>query len=228
MAVYKFTAVSVGYWRGIAKRWQNSFHYDISSDAIAVNCLADFKSKILALGSSQVAGGLSSIMAYNTETGGVPIGSNIFFDWTTPSSWVVFPTTGPWGVSGVGGPVASEAAARFRTQAGYGSTGKPVYVGIYWHSFEAGADGAAHQFSATAVTAASAAYNALQVLDDGTGPAAVQVTPGGGSIAGSGVLLPYVDSHQRTRGRRRKKVVIDGVSYFTDVAKAAKAIGSVL
>jgi hypothetical protein len=220
VAIYKFQATSVGYWRGQAKRWQNSFHYSASNDASAALCLADFATKIKALGSNLTAGGLASVAVYNTATGGVPVGSTVFFPWQTPSSWILWTSAGPWG-SSLNVPTANEAAARFRTQAGVGRTGKPVYVGIYWHSFTSlTEESAAPQFASTVITAASLKYNAFQTLSDGTSAAAVQVTPGGGSIAGSGTLLPYVDSHQRTRGRRRKIVTIDGKQYYPATGSA--------
>nr|CRY96103.1 hypothetical protein [uncultured prokaryote] len=223
MGVYKFQATSVGYWRGVPKRWQNSFHFDVSNDAAAANCLDDFKAKIRALGDNSTGGGLASAACYNVATGGVPVGSAIYFDWKTPADWVAFPTGGPWDVEGTR-PLATEAAARFRTQAGVGRTGKPVYVGIYWHSFVASnADTATPGFSAPVVAAAKILYNSLQTLQADGEAVAVQVTPTGGAIAGSGTLLQYVDAHQRVRGRRRKAVTIDGKRYYP-AAKTANTI----
>nr|CRY97290.1 hypothetical protein [uncultured prokaryote] len=214
MTIYKFQATSVGFWRGQEKRWQNTFHYDASNDAAAASCLSDFNTKILALGSTTVHGGLASVAVYNTATGGVPVLSQINFPWETSSSWIGWPGAGPWG-TGLAIPLAGEPAARFRTQAGVGKTGKPVYVGIYWHSFMCAAETtSAVQFTSTVVTAASTLYNNLQTLSSGGTALCVQVTPAGGSIAGSGTLLPYVDAHQRTRGRRRKSVSIDGKKYY--------------
>nr|CRY96110.1 hypothetical protein [uncultured prokaryote] len=213
MAVYKFQATSVGYWRGNPHRWQNSFHYDISNDGAAAGCLPDFTAKIKALGTSQVPGGLASVAAYNTSTGGVPIASNVLFDYSTVASWISWSGSGPWG-TGTDPTQAGEAAAKFRTQAGVGSTGKPVYVGIFWHAFTALPDtNATAQFTTAVRTAAALIYNGFQVLSISGVATAVQVTPGGRSIAGSGALLPFVESHQRTRGRRRKIVTIDGKRY---------------
>jgi hypothetical protein len=203
MTIYRFQATSVDYWRGAPHRWQNTFHYSISNDAEAALCLPDFANKLKAMGAAASAGGLAEVAAYNTATGGVPVASTVFFPWQTTSSWISWPT-GSWQTSGLA-PTNGEAAARFRTRAGTGRTGKPIYVGIYWHAFLAGtADtGTGAQFSSSIVTAMSALYNALQTLSDGTSAVAVQVTPKGNSIAGTGTLLPYVEAHQRTRGRRR-------------------------
>nr|CRY97293.1 hypothetical protein [uncultured prokaryote] len=223
MTVYKFQATSVDYWRGNPHRWQNSFHFDVSNDATAALCLADFATKMDAFGTSTIPGGLASVACYNTSTGGVPVGSTTFFPWDTVGSWVPFSGAGPWGGTGHP-PIATESSAKFRTQAGVGRTGKPVYVGFFWHSFIASAAAMpTASFSSTVQTAAEALYDALQTLSDGTSAAAVQVTPGGGSIAGSGALLPYVENHQRTRGRRRKSVTIDGKRYYP-AAKSASVV----
>ena len=203
LTVYRVQATHVDYWRGSPHRWHSTLHYSCSSDSSMAATIPDAYTKLNALGSQNNPGGLAEIAVYNTATKGVPIASTVYFDWTTPASWLPYNgTCWPSGTFKI--PVSGESAAHLRTQAGYSKTGKPVFVGLFWHAFVADAtDSASPSFNATTVGKVATAYNALQTLSAGGSAVAVQVTPSGNSIAGSGTLVPYVVSHQRRRGRRK-------------------------
>jgi hypothetical protein len=202
VTTYRMQFIHVDYWRGAAHRWNNTMHFSCSlGDTTMAGTIPDAYAKMQALCSSYHHGGLAEIAIYNVA-GGVPIASNVYFPWATPSSWI--PYTGTTGWPGTVPPQGTEAAAHFRTRAGTSKTGKPVYVGIYLHAISGAVtpETGAPDYSSSEITTLSNLYNAFQTLQSGGSAAAVQVTPTGAAIAGSGALEPYVVAHQRVRGRR--------------------------
>nr|CRY96085.1 hypothetical protein [uncultured prokaryote] len=213
-------AVSVGYWRGEPKRWNNTFHYTTSAQTPNYTaCLAAAHTILQALGTPYVPGGNSSIALYPVD-GGVPLAETTFFNWEAPGSWVQWNGT-IWGTSTTPTPTSGEAAVVFKVAAGVSSSGKPVSLRSYWHAFLAQPDTASTpQLSSAIITAAVTQYNKLQVLNDGAGGALVLSKPDGTAVANTATLGGYVETHQRVRGRRRKSVTIDGKRYYPATSSA--------
>nr|CRY97267.1 hypothetical protein [uncultured prokaryote] len=220
--LYRVQIVHVGHWRGQIKRWNTTFHMTPGPSAPDLAAaVASGYADLQGLGSASVPGGIAEIKVYDAVAGGVPLYSKVYFDYETVGSWI--PYTGTfWAATGVTQPTAGEAAAVFTIPAGFSKTGKPVTLRTYWHSFVSLALGTgAVEFSPTVVTAAETQYDKLQAWSDGEGSGLVISAPDGRSVGLHCTLGPYVEAHQRVRGRRRKSVTIDGKKYYPAAGSSA-------
>jgi hypothetical protein len=224
MAIYRVQCVHVDYWRGTPHRWNNTFHYLVGTGSPDfATIITSMRAILQGLGTAQVHGGLAEIKVYSSA-GGTPVYSQTYFDWTTPGSWVAYTGTGIWPSGAV--QAAGEAAALFEINAGMSSSGKPVTLKTWWHAFTASTtpETGGVDFSPTVQTAAVTQYNKLQSIPGSSGPAFVLVNPAGNTVASTSTLRPYVVSHQRVRGRRRRALVTASGKYTGPTVKVPPSI----
>lgn len=220
MAVVRMQVTNVGYWRGQVKRWNNTFHYTTSAMTPDYDAIISAANVIVrGLGATSDPGGNASIAIY-PESGGVPLARTVFFDYETVGSWETWNGT-IWPTAGLAPPQTGEASVLFEIAAGLSSSGKPVSLKTYWHSFTSVPEtNSSSQFSPTVIADATAQYDKLQVLSDGSGGALVISKPNGDAVASSSTMRSYVNNHQRVRGRRRRSVTIDGKRYYPAASSA--------
>lgn len=195
VAVYRYQAVAVGWWRGKIKRWNTTFHANTSSYAASIKSMMQaicYPNPGDVLG--DCSGGLASITVYNGG-GGAPIQQNVYFDWETPSSWVPFlgtawssiPETTPLDASG------ESALVVVGNLPGLSASGKPMSTRKYIHAVpsRSSVEYTDPDVPAAAVTALTAAI----LLPSMTSPSGV--------VPQTVTVEEYYGNHQRVRGRRR-------------------------
>lgn len=195
MAVYRYQAVSVGWWRGKIKRWNTTFHMATSNQATNVkNTVSAASWPNPGDTTGACSGGVASVSVYNAA-GGPPISVNTYFDWQAPSTWIPFTGTG-W--AGVDPATPLDAAGESAlvvvgNLAALSATGKPVSTRKYMHAVPSrtSADFADPDVSAATITAMKALFvPAIMLSPSGVAPTTINVEE-------------WYGNHQRVRGRRR-------------------------
>lgn len=217
MAVYRYQATCVGWWRGKIKRWNTTYHYGSSTFGDQLyNLLQQSGWKNTGDAVGACSGGVASIAVYNS-TGGAPISNTIYFDWQTPTSWI--PYTGTlWSDVDPLTPLdaSGESALVLVGQLpGLSATGKPMSTRKYLHAIP---------------SRTSAAYTDPDVLSatiakfEGTVWANWMLSPSG--IAPVAFTVePWYGNHQRVRGRRRTVTQVAAQSFSAGVVAGATSGG---
>lgn len=196
MAIYRYQATQVGYWRGEAKRWTTTYYYshpDASSSLKSVINKLGYKAPNDAVGAC--SGGLASIDVYS-PSGGPPIDSNEYFDWANPGEWIPFYGSVWSSLTATPTPDASGESAMLVTGRlpGLSASGKPVYTRKYIHAIPSR--------SATDPTDPDIPAAVISAVESTPSLGSFMQSPSGVSPS-SVTVEPYYYNHQRVRGRRR-------------------------
>ena len=217
MAVYRYQAVCVGWWRGKIKRWNTTFHTSSATSTSAI------KNAMMNAGypnpgdvTGDCSGGVASITVYSS-TGGAPISQTVYFDWQTPSTWIPY-TGSAWSAVPEGTPLdtsGESAAVVVGHFTGLSATGKPVTTRKYLHAIPSrtAADFADPDIPPATATALGTLFTSFMAKPNGTTPATVDVEP-------------YYGNHQRVRGRRRTASQLAAQSFSAGVVAGSAAGGS--
>lgn len=218
MAVYRYQAVAVGFWRGQVKRWNTTYHanskYWVNQVADAVN-KTGYKAPGDVVGAC--SGGLASVTVYGPG-GGAPIDQNVFFDWSVPTEWIPYDDQ-VWG--GVPAGTTQDASGESAMIVvghlpGLSASGKPVTTRKYMH----------------AIPSRTAATYSDPDIDTATAAAILNYCPAEIWASPSGVtpttmsVERYYFAHQRVRGRRRTTQQVAAQSYSAGVVTGASACAS--
>lgn len=215
MAVYRYQVVSVGWWRGKIKRWNNTFYRatpDVATNIRDKVSACSWPNPGDVLGAC--SGGVASISVYNA-TGGAPIAVNTYFDWQTPATWIPF-TGSSWSTIDPTTPLdasGESALVIVGHMPGLSTTGKPITTRKYFHAIP----------SRTAVDYADPDIDstaAAELLGTWT-PSYFQNRAG--VIPDSIEVEPYYLNHQRVRGRRRPTTQVVTEAFSAGVATGAAA-----
>lgn len=209
MTDYRAIVRHVRWWRGNIHRWSTSYEFTGSGttpNTAACTTLATNESPLLYdTSTTGKQGGIYEVQFY-LASGGTPVASETFFDYTVPTAWTGYNGAG-WGATRTATPdPLGEVALGIRWQAGYSSTGKPVFFRKWYHSVPVSNVGGGNpDIGSTVQTSLAAAALTLQTclaptygLSMGNSRRLASTTP---------VVSPYYENHQMPRGRRRKGVV---------------------
>lgn len=208
MTDYRLVSRHVRYWRGSVHRWSTVWRFTGTFTGpglvSATTALHDLEQGVNYPGISTHQGGLYEISIYDHATGGVPVLTTTYFDWTNPAVWINYTGSAwaaPFGVA-VGN---AEAAVVAEWHAGVSRTGKPVRFRKWFHmtpvtvASSGGAD-----ISPTDVSNIQALIDSKVAVIDGLG---VQMGNGSRLAALNCTVLPHYGNHQMPRGRRRRALV---------------------
>lgn len=205
MTEYRIVCRHVRYWRGSVHRWSTVWRFtgalSTANVANATTAMYTMEQKVCYPGVTTHQGGLYEIAVYDHASGGVPILTTTYFDYTNPAGWINY--TGTAYASPFGTQIATaEVAMLVEWNAGVSSTGKPVRFRKWFHSVpnstatSGGADVAAGD-----VTTIKAAIDTGVATIDGYGA----VMGSGSRLAALGcTVLTHYGNHQMPRGRRRR------------------------
>lgn len=213
--MYRYQAVSVGWWRGKIKRWNTTFY---RSNSTGTSLLYDSLQKIGYPNPGDVegdcSGGVASIAVYSS-TGGVPISNTIYFDWQTPSEWIPFDGDA-WASLDPQPPLdasGESAAVVIGHLPGLSASGKPVSTRKYFHAIPSrtAADYADPDIDSTCQAAILTALDTtFMISPSGVSPSTVECEP-------------YYLNHQRVRGRRRSPAAAQSQAFADGVVVGAGA-----
>jgi hypothetical protein len=225
MANYKVQVEHAAYWRGKVHRWSTAWAFTGSfTNGTPAQVIAAIKSTEQANcypSPTGVNGGIASIAIYNEDTGGVPIASALYFDWTNTSTWVPYGGTA-WSARTRPAVNQLEVALLVEWNAGLSSKGKPVKFRKWFHAVpdNDSAPGVADVLPADVTGIASSINSGLAVV------AGFGLLLGRGSrlAATTCVVSPYYNNHQIPRGRRRKALVTAAGHYTGPSVQIPNAI----
>lgn len=208
MTDYRIVSRHVRYWRGSVHKWSTVWRFvgtiPSASYGTALTAIHDLEQAVNYPGISTHQGGLYEVALYNQSSGGVPIDTVTYFDYTNPAGWINY--TGSAWASPFGVAVGSaEIATVAEWSAGVSTTGKPVRFRKWFHMtpVTTGTSGAA-DISSADVSSLQSAIDAKIAIVGGLG---APMGSGSRLAATTSVVLPHFGAHQMPRGRRRKPLV---------------------
>lgn len=211
MTDYRLVTRKVGYWRGNPHRWSNSYEFTGSGttpNVAALNTFVTNESKLLYSQTGVLSGGICEAAIY-LASGGVPVAQVINFDYTIPSAWPGYSSTG-WASKALVLNDPMEAALAIEWPAGLSVTGKPVFFRKYYHAVpqsNGGGTGAQDVSSGNLASLATAAEALVTCL----APTYGLVLGNSRRLAGtSPAVNPYYLNHQMPKGRRKTSVTGGG------------------
>jgi hypothetical protein len=208
MTDYRIVSRHVRYWRGAVHRWSTVWRFTgtlpSGSLAAATTAIKTLEDAVGYKGVTGNNGGCYEVAIYDHATGGVPIDTTTYFDWTTPGSWIPYTSSG-W--TSTSNPIDAQAEVAMAVQwhAGLSVTGKPVIFRKWFHSVPVNlSTPPSVDLSAAQITSLQTAINNQVAVVGGLG---APMGTGGRLAATSCIVRPYFGNHQMPRGRRRKALV---------------------
>jgi len=208
MTDYRIVARHVRYWRGSVHRWSTVWRFtgSISTGNIptAVLAIHDLEQKVGYPGVTTHQAGLYEVALYDHATGGVPLNTTTYFDYTNPSAWINYSGTA-WASPFGAALTNAEVAVVVEWPAGVSTTGKPVRFRKWFHTCPttAAVTGANDISSADLGTIASTINTQVAIV----GGLGAPMGNGSRLAATSCNVLGHYGNHQMPRGRRRKALV---------------------
>lgn len=208
MTDYRIVSRHVRYWRGSVHRWSTVWRFTgtitSANYASATAAIKTLEMGVNYPGISAKQGGIYEIAIYDHATGGVPVQTTTYFDWTNPTVWVDYTGVGwasPHGVA-VGN---AETAILVEWAGGLSSSGKPVKFRKWFHMTPVTvATSGAADISPTDQSGLAAIINTQVAVVGGLG---APMGNGGRLAATTAVVNPHYGNHQMPRGRRRPALV---------------------
>lgn len=206
MSAWRIVVRHVGFWRGQVHRWSTVYPFagslSASNYASVISAMEAHDRGICYSASGGETGGVYEVAIYNSATGGTPVASQTFFDWTSPSTWYGYTNAG-WNT--VSGPAegALETALQLEWPAGMSKSGKPVIFRKWYHAVPQASSNAGSAQVTAANQSSLATYSQNQIA----------IVQGYGILLGNANrlaaslprVLAYYGNHQMSRGRRKKK-----------------------
>jgi hypothetical protein len=211
---YRIVSRHVRYWRGSVHRWSTVWRFtgtlasgNLGAATAAIKSLED---QVNYKGIGGNYGGCYEVAIYDHATGGIPIDTTTYFDWTTPGAWIQYTSTA-WPVINEPVDSAAETAMAVQWHAGLSVTGKPVIFRKWFHAvpINVGAPASADIPGPTVISL----QNAINTQVAAVGALGALMGTGGRLAATTCVVKPYYGSHQMPRGRRRRALVSASGAY---------------
>jgi hypothetical protein len=213
MTDYRVVLRHARFWRGAVHRWSTSYEFTGSGptpDSTACDQLSAQENKLIYSPlTGNTLGGVSEVTFY-LASGGTPVTEKVYYDWTTPASWIV-PPTSVWSPRTTAIESNAEVALDIRWAAGLSSSGKPVFFRKWIHAVPLSAStGSTPDVGSTQLSALVTQANVLSgCLQTSYG----LVMGNARRIAGTPSVLGFYGNHQMPRGRRRKPLVTASGKY---------------